>query len=230
MNSVSRLDRAWWAFQVRVELLGGVVLESEWLGAYRPHRLRCANGHACQPQPRNVQQGQGLCPKCARNDPTAAEADFHSRVAELGGTVMEPSWLGNKTPHRVRCTEGHDCSPRPADVQQGQGFCLTCAGHDYDAFYVVSGVDRVTGLPTVKPGVTSGDCRSRMSKHAADGMRAGHGVWTDLPDGAARSCELSLLAHLADEGWAPTRGVEYFPIAALSDVLTFCRDVLGCKV
>lgn len=227
MTEVTKSVAAWWNFQLRVEAHGGVVLEPVWLGAKEAHRVRCCNGHDCQPQPRNIQQGQGLCPKCARNDPSAAETDFRSRVAVLGGSVVERVWLGNKTPHRVLCAEGHNCAPRPADVQQGQGFCLTCAGHEYDAFYVVSGVDRVTGLPTVKPGITSRDCRSRLVKHAADGLRVKHGAWVGLPEGVARTCERSLLAHLAAEGWSTTRGVEYFPLAALPSVLTFVAGWLG---
>lgn len=226
MTEVTRAAAGWWRFQLLVESLGGTVLESNWLGGNARHRVRCAEGHQCQPRPGNVQQGQGVCPKCARNDPGSAENAFRARVGKLNGVVLEPVWLGNKLPHRVRCAQGHDCSPRPADVQQGQGFCPKCAGHDHDTFYVVSGVDRATGLPTVKPGITSRDGRARMGNHAADGLRTQHGVWTGLPEGAAHRVERSLLSHLAAEGWTPTRGLEYFPIAALPPVLTFLAEWL----
>lgn len=43
---------------------------------------------------------------------------------------MEPDWLGNGHPHRVMCASGHECSPRPDAVQQGQGICRTCADCD----------------------------------------------------------------------------------------------------
>jgi hypothetical protein len=60
----------------------------------------------------------------------AAEAEFRARLAELGATLLEPEWLGSRTPHRMRCAAGHECRPRPSGVKHGQGICLTCAGKD----------------------------------------------------------------------------------------------------
>jgi hypothetical protein len=59
-----------------------------------------------------------------------AERAFHARVAELGGEVLEPTWLGNSKPHRVRCAAGHEGMPSPTNVQRGQGLCRICAGND----------------------------------------------------------------------------------------------------
>lgn len=121
---------AWRAFQDRVAELGGRVMEPEWLGCQRPHRVICAQGHEATPRPNTVQQGRGLCKTCAGNDTAATERAFRQRVAELGGRIIEPTWLGGKTPHRVVCGRGHDARPRPSDVLRGHGLCLTCVGKD----------------------------------------------------------------------------------------------------
>lgn len=55
-----------------------------------------------------------------------ARAAFHARMAELGGTVLEPEWLGSARYHRVRCTEGHEGTAKPNAVQQGGAICHTC--------------------------------------------------------------------------------------------------------
>lgn len=117
-------------FRQRVESLGGIVLEPEWLGARTPHRCRCAVGHECRTRPDNLKSGQGMCRVCGRRDPSTAEMGFRKRVAEFGGIVLEPRWLGNLVPHRCRCAAGHLCNPRPGDTQQGRGICRACAGKD----------------------------------------------------------------------------------------------------
>ena len=124
-------------FCVRVAELGGKVLEPVWLGVHRPHRVRCVAGHECSPRPGNVRSGQGICRICAGQDSAGAEARFRARVVELGGVVVEPVWLGSDRLHRCRCAAGHECSPRPANVGQGQGLCRTCVGHDPDAAWTV---------------------------------------------------------------------------------------------
>jgi hypothetical protein len=56
---------------------------------------------------------------------------FIKRLDELGATLVEPHyWLGNQTPHLVRCTEKHDCAPRPDSVARGNGVCCMCARKD----------------------------------------------------------------------------------------------------
>jgi hypothetical protein len=60
----------------------------------------------------------------------AAEAAFRARLAALGATLLEPEWLGTHIAHRVMCADGHECSPHPGSVQQGQGICQACAGND----------------------------------------------------------------------------------------------------
>lgn len=118
------------AFRARLDAMGATLLDTEWRGSQRKYWARCNAGHDCYPMPNSVQQGRGICRTCAGNDPAAAEAGFRARLAELGATLLEPTWLGVGRPHRARCAAGHECSPRPNDVQQGHGICLTCAGKD----------------------------------------------------------------------------------------------------
>ena len=56
----------------------------------------------------------------------AAEATFRALLDELGADLLEPSWRGSHVPHRVRCPVGHDCFPRPTNVQMGEGLCGVC--------------------------------------------------------------------------------------------------------
>jgi formylmethanofuran dehydrogenase subunit E len=117
-------------FRDRVTELGGRVIEPKWLGLNKPHRVVCKFGHEGTPTPSSVQSGRGICRTCAGKDPGAAWLAFRHRVAELGGQVIEPAWLGCQTPHRVICAAGHEASPMPNTVQQGRGICRTCAGND----------------------------------------------------------------------------------------------------
>lgn len=203
------------AFRARVEELGGTVLEPKWLGKGKPHRVRCAAGHESNPMPSNVREGRGVCRACAGQDPKVAEAAFRARVEELDGVVLEPEWLGNGKPHRVRCAAGHECSPMPTNVLQGQGICRRCMGKAWDAFYVV--VDEVNGH--LKFGITSGNPRPRLRIHERDGFDTVLRLATDLPDDAAPELERQILAALRDAGEQPVRGKEYFPLRVQALVL-----------
>lgn len=60
-----------------------------------------------------------------------ANAAFRARVVELGGEVLEQEWLGSGTPHRVRCKNGHECTPTPGNLTKpSRGLCRICAGKD----------------------------------------------------------------------------------------------------
>jgi hypothetical protein len=116
------------AFRARLTQLGATLLEP-YKSNNHPHRVRCAAGHKCSPQPKSVRRGLGICQICAGNDTATAEAAFRARLAELGATLLEP-YGGTHHPHGVRCALGHECRPRPADVQRGAGICRVCAGKD----------------------------------------------------------------------------------------------------
>ena len=118
------------AFRARLAELGAELIEGAWLGSGVPHRIRCAAGHDCVKRPADLQKGQGVCRACSRKDPAVAEAAFRARLAELGAVLLERSYRGANTPHRVICAAGHECSPRPSNLLKGQGICKACAGLD----------------------------------------------------------------------------------------------------
>lgn len=118
------------AFAARLAELGAEQLEPYVNSKTRVH-VRCPAGHDCHVMPNDLRsRGRGICRVCARNDPATAEKAFRARLAELGATPLYQAWLGNQHPYPVRCAKGHDCNPRPNDVQQGDGICRVCAGTD----------------------------------------------------------------------------------------------------
>lgn len=120
---------AWQRFQRIVQKQGGQVTEPEWLGTKTKHRVVCAAGHKRLVLPDNILAGRGLCLTCAGLDPETAWRKFQERVKELGGSVIEPKWLGSGVPHRAICSAGHPCAPFPANLSQaGRGMCRVCAG------------------------------------------------------------------------------------------------------
>lgn len=75
---------------------------------------------------------------------------FRAQVVELGGVVLEPEWLGALKAHRCWCARGHECGPRPNDVQQGVGITshggsARLSGHRRNGFTEV--IQLETGLP-----------------------------------------------------------------------------------
>jgi hypothetical protein len=128
------------AFRARLEELGATLLEPEWLGCEKKHHVRCATGHDCYPMPKTVRAGSNPCSVCAHRDQAvfrrrprksvAAEQAFRERLARMGAELLEPEWLGSGKRHRVRCSAGHDCSPKPAEMQRGKGACPVCSRRD----------------------------------------------------------------------------------------------------
>jgi hypothetical protein len=208
------------AFRARLTELGAELLEPEWLGTKVPHRVRCAAGHEVRPRPGNVLQGHDVCRACLSCDPTMAEAAFRARLAELSATLLEPEWLGAMRPHRVRCAAGHDCTPRPNDVQQGHGICHACRGQSWDVFYVVEHVDG----DRLKFGITSGTGRARLATHANGGYTRVILLRTSLPEGTAHAMERAVRSTLAFAGERPVQGREYFDSRALAVVLDIAAN------
>ncbi|MGW2867898.1 hypothetical protein [Kitasatospora sp. NPDC001225] len=117
-------------FRQMVQMLGGTVEEEIWQGALTPHRCRCPKGHACNPRPSSLKNGQGMCFTCSGGAPGAAWQSFLERMAGLGAEVLEDSWQGSDVPHRVRCRGGHVIRVWPSGAGKGKGICRICAGLD----------------------------------------------------------------------------------------------------
>lgn len=133
----------------------------------------------------------------------------------MGGIVLEAEWKGALSPHRVRCPEGHESSPRPNDVQQGQGLCFKCRGCVWDVFYVVQ--DDLNDV--IKFGVTSGDPRPRLGDHERKGFDQVIRLYTSLPDDVAPWLERAIISALRDAREKPVRGREYYHARVLPVVL-----------
>jgi hypothetical protein len=88
-------------------------------------------------------------------------------------------------------------------------------GQVWDAFYVL--LDEEEQM--VKFGITSGNARPRLAGHARDGYCTRVRLMTDLPLGAARGLEKTVLATLDLAGVEPVRGREYFHVSALPVIL-----------
>jgi hypothetical protein len=116
-------------FRARLTELGVTLLEP-YRGRHHPHRARCAAGHECSPRPGEVLKGGNPCGSCAGRNSAWSETKFRARLAELGGELLEPSWLGTHVRHRVRCAAGHETTPLPGNVIAGHGICATCARND----------------------------------------------------------------------------------------------------
>lgn len=78
------------AFRARLAGLGATLLETEWLGSGKQHRVRCAQGHLCQPTPGNVSQGSGVCRFCAGSEWDAFYVVTGGGVVKFGITSGEP--------------------------------------------------------------------------------------------------------------------------------------------
>lgn len=223
---MKRSTNAWESFKARVAELGGEVLEPRYMGKDSPHKVRCREGHINSPTPGNIRRGTGICWECGRKRGWGKRAPavfnrFKAEVERHGGQVLEASWLGGQTPHRVRCAEGHTANPRPNNVLTGRGICAKCAGRAWDAFYVVRHRDGV-----VKFGITSGNPKSRLDDHKRDGFVTRVVVRTGLPDGVARSVETELMRRLRAHGIDPIRGREYFPANAASLIEGWAKELL----
>lgn len=211
-SPVSRV-RAEQGFRDLVTASGGVVLENAWLGTKTPHRVVCSEGHETTPLPGEARRTGSICRICAGHDSATSWRLFRARVRELGGTVVEIEWLGNKTPHRVICAVGHEGAVRPNNVGQGSGICRTCAGKAWDAFYVVTSSTQ----ERAKFGVTSGDLRRRLRAHQRNGYDEAVRTIETIDD--AHELETAVLATLRLAAIKPVHGREYYNLDALPVIL-----------
>jgi hypothetical protein len=62
-----------------------------------------------------------------RPESIKAEQDFKAALTKRNAILLESAYLGSKSAHRVRCADGHLCTPRPNDVKQGKSICRTCS-------------------------------------------------------------------------------------------------------
>lgn len=171
------------------------------------------------------------CPTCKKIRETPKLAAFKANAAAQGAMILEP--LVGRVTQRVAicCIVGHLSQIGINQGYNAEAMCRVCrtgrSAPPHDVFYIVSGTDTVTGMPTVKLGISSGAGHKRLEQHSTVGLSQRHLVRTGLSHGVARTLESALLAHLAEEGWKRTRGDEYFPAEALPAVVAFAENWLG---
>lgn len=190
--------------------------------------VRCRRGHPYTFYVDSWQGRQAIRPDfCGVCNKLAKFQEFSEGAKDLGVTVLESQWIAASRAHRAVCFAGHEFDLIPNKMKRG---CPECPRGMYggtvpphDVFYIVSGLDATTGKGTVKPGISSGSGYNRLRQHAEDGLSVQHLRVSGLPVGMARALEKFVLDGLDREGWLSTRGVEYFPAEALSDV----RDLVG---
>ena len=207
-------------FAARLAEMGATLLEPEWLGAAKQHRAICAGGHPCLVRPNDIKPGRnngrkGICKICAGQDKATAEAEFRTRLAALGITLLEPEYLGANKPHRAICAAGHACSPYPTCLQRGDGGCPGCAHQVWDIFYVVTNQE----AQRVKFGITSLDPRTRLARHRSNGYRQVELLLENLPGSMANDMERAVNADLRAVGIRPVKGREYYDISNLPTIL-----------
>lgn len=166
-----------------------------------------------------------FCNACAK---LAKFQAFSEGAKDLGITVLESHWIAASRPHRAVCFTGHEFGLVPNKMKRG---CPECprgmyggAVPPHDVYYIVSGVDATTGMETAKPGISSGEGYNRLRQHAEDGLAMQHLKIQGMPLGMARVLERFVLDGLDREGWTSIRGVEYFPAAALHDVMDLAGE------
>lgn len=210
-------------FHKLVAEFGATVVDDAWRGVDAPHAVKCEVGHVVQVRSADLKRAQSLCAVCRGRTPAIVEARFRGRVSELGGEVLEPTWLGSNAPHRVRCRVGHVVTPRPDHVLGGSGMCHICAGRSWDVFYVVTNA----ATSTLKFGITSGNPRPRLADHAHSGFRQVDLLLTALGDGIALIVERSVRADLRAAGYRPVQGSEYFHACVRESVFVAAANVLA---
>ncbi len=111
-------------FYKNIELLGGEVV-GKHVNSRTLVLCKCKNGHECNVNPRYIQQGGGMCARCAGKDTIAACENFYENIRLLEGEVLG-EYIDNGTPVPCRCKNGHECNPTPNSIQQGHGMCSVC--------------------------------------------------------------------------------------------------------
>ena len=191
-------------FRAMVTELGGTVI-GPYVRSGAPVECVCRAGHTCHPRPNHVQKGQGICGKCAGNDPAQAEAKFRRMITELGGTVIG-TYKGNRVPIKCICPEGHACRPWPAGIRQGQGMCEKCAGREFTVYYIVYN----DAQGRFKHGISSNEGKRRLTTHRGNGYTDVKLLLTGLPGDVAADIEDAVQAALRIAGIKPVQGREYY--------------------
>lgn len=107
-----------------IENFGGIVI-GQYIDSVTSVKCICKEGHTCFPHPRDIQQGCGMCKKCAGTCSEEAEKTFREYVKELGGLVIG-EYIRSDLHIYCICKNNHDCDPTPTSLRNGGNFCRVC--------------------------------------------------------------------------------------------------------
>jgi hypothetical protein len=196
----------------RLQALGFTPAWGQWVGPGQPHKVVCPAGHEFLMYPSGLPKRGCTCPHCAGTTTEAIEAAFREAVIKQGATPAWDAWLGAVKGHKVICGNGHECYPTPNSIQQGKGVCRFCKGKDWDVFYILVNDER----REIKFGITSGNPRGRLAVHRNRGFSR---VVLVTASPLALKVETETKMALRAAGVRAIRGREYFPLAALDEVV-----------
>lgn len=85
----------------------------------------CARGHQWRSRVAMVLRNGTWCRRCAAMNPEG-DAALRKLVADRGGQLLSPSYLGTGVSHDFACEHGHRWSACPNNIKRGS-WCPTCA-------------------------------------------------------------------------------------------------------
>lgn len=136
----------------------------------------------------------------------------------MGAVPVYEKYLGVSGLHAIICSAGHHVHTRPDNITQGHGICRLCAGRDHNVFYILGNPI----LHQIKFGVTKNDPRPRLKKHKREGFTDFYECLESFPGAYDLECKIKL--GLAEAGFEPVRGREYFRDDALPFILSMIPD------
>jgi len=111
-----------------INILGGKVLD-KYINSSTKIKCVCKNKHICYPTPNGIQQGGGMCRKCAGTCPIEAMKNFYNN-ADFFKAIVLGDYVNSKTPIECLCKNGHKCYPTPSSIKQSLNICKICALND----------------------------------------------------------------------------------------------------
>ncbi|WP_061128714.1 hypothetical protein [Caballeronia catudaia] len=104
---------------------GGECLSSEYTGARKRYRFRCAARHEWRAFAGTIWQG-GWCSRCASIANRTSIETLQMMAAERGGKCLSTEALGTQVKHTWECHRGHVWQTTPATIRSGS-WCPNCA-------------------------------------------------------------------------------------------------------
>lgn len=204
-------------------------VKGEYTGVSNPIHIVCVAGHNAFPRPESVvYKGQGLCSTCAYIKSSASQGSnktwqIFCGIVEEANATIQGAFKGTHKPIHIICEAGHNTYPCPRRVvHDGISLCGQCYVM-HDIFYVVTRAKD----GGVKLGITSGEPKKRLCRHAYEEFNTVEFLVTSLPPGMADDTETRILKDLKSMGHYPVKGREYFGPEAQDIILKLARQYLS---